>query len=72
MTFKDKPKRDGGKTFSRDNKPKGPGKPAAEREKKSVEAKAAPAQEAVIGTEPSVFPRSWRAPASLRDAMSSA
>ena len=52
MTFKDKPKRDGGKTFSRDNKPKGPGKPAAEREKKPVEAKAAPAQEAVIGTKP--------------------
>ena len=29
MTFKDKPKRDGGKTFSRVRKPKGPGKPAA-------------------------------------------
>ncbi|WP_139104354.1 pseudouridine synthase, partial [Agrobacterium tumefaciens] len=52
MTFKDKPKRDGGKTFSRDKKPKGPGKPAAEREKKPVEAKAAPVQEAVMGTKP--------------------
>ncbi|CUX44023.1 pseudouridine synthase [Rhizobium oryzihabitans] len=52
MTFKDKPKRDGGKTISRDKKPKGPGKPAAEREKKPVEAKAATAQEAVVGTKP--------------------
>ncbi|HCD82249.1 MAG TPA: pseudouridine synthase [Agrobacterium sp.] len=52
MTFKDKPKRDGGKTISRDKKPKGPGKPAAEREKKPVEARAATAQEAVVGTKP--------------------
>lgn len=52
MTFKDKPKRDGGKTFSRDNKPKGPGKPAAEREKKPAEAKAAPVGEIVGGTKP--------------------
>ena len=52
MTFKDKPKRDGGKTISRDKKPKGPGKPAAERENKPVEARAATAQEAVVGTKP--------------------
>lgn len=39
MTFKDKPKRDGGKTFSRDKKPKGPGKPDAAREKKPSVAK---------------------------------
>ncbi|MDH7799986.1 MULTISPECIES: pseudouridine synthase [unclassified Rhizobium] len=52
MTFKDKPKRDGGKTFSRDKKPKGPGKPATERENKPVEAKAAPVQDAVVGTKP--------------------
>ncbi|MFK0209013.1 pseudouridine synthase [Agrobacterium sp. NPDC090283] len=52
MTFKDKPKRDGGKTFSRDRKPKGPGKPAAEREKKPVEAKVAPAAEVVGGGKP--------------------
>ncbi|MGQ2918962.1 MAG: pseudouridine synthase [Rhizobium oryzihabitans] len=52
MTFKDKPKRDGGKTISRDKKPKGPGKPAAEREKKPAEANAAPAPEAVVGTKP--------------------
>nr|WP_295985988.1 pseudouridine synthase [uncultured Agrobacterium sp.] len=52
MTFKDKPKRDGGKTFSRDRKPKGPGKPAAEREKKPAEAKAAPAPETVGGGKP--------------------
>lgn len=52
MTFKDKPKRDGGKTISRDKKPKGPGKPAAEREKKPTEAKAAPAPETVGGSKP--------------------
>ncbi len=52
MTFKDKPKRDGGKTFSRDKKPKGPGKPAAEREKKPAEAKAAPAPETVGASKP--------------------
>ncbi|MGV2049466.1 pseudouridine synthase [Agrobacterium sp. 22-209-1] len=52
MTFKDKPKRDGGKTISRDRKPKGPGKPAAEREKKPTEAKAAPAPETVGGSKP--------------------
>ncbi|MFK3777986.1 pseudouridine synthase [Agrobacterium sp. NPDC089420] len=52
MTFKDKPKRDGGKTFSRDKKPKGPGKPAAERDKKPAEAKAAPAPETVGGGKP--------------------
>ncbi len=52
MTFKDKPKRDGGKTFSRDKKPKGPGKPVSEREKKPAEAKAAPAPETVVGTKP--------------------
>ncbi|QCL72400.1 pseudouridine synthase [Agrobacterium tumefaciens] len=46
MTFKDKPKRDGGKTFGGDRKPKGPGKPAAEREKKPAQAKAAPASAA--------------------------
>lgn len=72
MTFKDKPKRDGGKTFSRDKKPKGPGKPAAEREKKPVEAKAAPVQEAVMGTKPERISRSWRAPALPRAAISSA
>ncbi|CAN7179086.1 pseudouridine synthase [Agrobacterium tumefaciens] len=52
MTFKDKPKRDGGKTFSRDRKPKGPGKPAAEREKKPTEAKAAPVPETVGASKP--------------------
>ncbi|MCZ7925923.1 pseudouridine synthase [Agrobacterium pusense] len=52
MTFKDKPKRDGGKTFSRDRKPKGPGKPAAEREKKPAEAKAAPVPETVGASKP--------------------
>lgn len=52
MTFKDKPKRDGGKTFSRDRKPKGPGKPAAEREKKRTEAKAAPVPETVGASKP--------------------
>ncbi|MFB4373776.1 pseudouridine synthase [Agrobacterium tumefaciens] len=52
MTFKDKPKRDGGKTFSRDRKPKGPGKPAPEREKKPTEAKAAPVPETVGASKP--------------------
>lgn len=52
MTFKDKPKRDGGKTFSRDRKPKGPGKPAAEREKKPTEAKAAAVPETVGASKP--------------------
>lgn len=52
MTFKDKPKRDGGKTFSRDKKPKGPGKPAAEREKKPAEVKTAPAPETVGASKP--------------------
>jgi 23S rRNA pseudouridine2605 synthase len=52
MTFKDKPKRDGGKTFSRDRKPKGPGKPAVEREKKPAEAKAAPVPETVGASKP--------------------
>lgn len=52
MTFKDKPKRDGGKTFSRDRKPKGPSKPAAEREKKPTEAKAAPVPETVGASKP--------------------
>ncbi|MDH0617060.1 MULTISPECIES: pseudouridine synthase [unclassified Agrobacterium] len=52
MTFKDKPKRDGGKTISRDRKPKGPGKPAAEREKKPTEVQAAPAPETVGASKP--------------------
>ncbi len=52
MTFKDKPKRDGGKAFSRDRKPKGPGKPAPEREKKPTEAKAAPVPETVGASKP--------------------
>ncbi len=52
MTFKDKPKRDGGKTFSRDRKPKGPGKPAAEREQKPAETSVAPAAEVVGAGKP--------------------
>lgn len=52
MTFKDKPKRDGGKTFSRDKKPKSPGKPAAQRDAKPAEAKAAPLPETVGGSKP--------------------
>jgi len=52
MTFKDKPKRDGGKTFSRDKKPKGPGKPGAQRDAKPAEAKAAPLPETVGGSKP--------------------
>ncbi|SCX04795.1 Ribosomal large subunit pseudouridine synthase B [Agrobacterium sp. DSM 25558] len=39
MTFKDKPKRAGAKTFDRDSKPKSSGKPDAAREKKPFVAK---------------------------------
>ncbi|NWJ24965.1 pseudouridine synthase [Rhizobium sp. RM] len=53
MTFKDKPKRDGGKTFSRDKKPKSADKPAVHREKKPSVAKAEAVEAtAVIGAKP--------------------